>query len=68
MGQAVAAYAVLLFMLMLGTLLLGLLQGHRLLLRRKADGKYMHNFIGRAMRMVWWVHNNCLSWLFGRGC
>ena len=63
-----AAYAVLFFMLALGILLLGLLLGHRLLLRRKADGKYMHRFIGRSVRVLWWAHNNVFGWLFGRGC
>lgn len=68
LGQSIGAYMVLFFMLSLGVPFLGLLFGHRLLFRRKVDGKYMHKFIGTAMRVVWWTHNNVLSWLLGRGC
>lgn len=68
MGQTIAAYMVLAFMLSLGFPFLGFLYGHQFVLRRKVDGKHMHKSIGAAMRVVWFMHNNVLSWLLGRGC
>ena len=68
LGQVIGAYFVLFFMLSLGVPFVSLLFGHQLLFRRKIDGRHMHRFINRAVTVVWWLHNNWLSWLFGRGC
>ena len=68
LGQTIAGYIVLFFVLSMCAALVSLLHGYRLVCRRKLNGRYIHQISGKVISITWWMHNYVLSWSLGRGC
>ncbi len=62
------AYIVVTIMFSAGFAVAGLLAAWHLVTRRKLDGRRLHVTIQYVMAGVWWLHNNVLAHVVGRGC